>query len=133
MLQEGLFIGTAVTQASLIDYLLEASSAAHREDRHESNGDNGHERAAQGGMPGVYTALAHHLQRIAGNPVSTVVHPVVTTAAVLPPLQHMLKWQNPGRTLAEPCQAAMNLLYGLEACSQQMEYACVSLFTVFYV
>ena len=74
VLQEGLFIGAAVTQASLIDYLLDASSATHRTNEHEAHGDNEHVEAPQGGMPGVYTALAHHLQRIAGNPVSTVLH-----------------------------------------------------------
>lgn len=71
VLQEGLFIGASVTQASLIDYLLETSSAAHKKNGHETNGDDGHVEVARGGMPGVYTALAHHLQRIAGNPVST--------------------------------------------------------------
>lgn len=68
--QEGLFIGAAVTQASLIDYLLEASSAAQR--KHGSSRDNGHVEGPQGGVPGVYSALAHHLQRVAGNPVSPV-------------------------------------------------------------
>lgn len=82
VLQEGLFIGAAVTQASLIDYLLEASSAANKKNGHETNGDNGHLEKPQGGMPSVYTALAHHLQRIAGNPVSTAVHWVVSPAAV---------------------------------------------------
>ena len=81
VLQEGLFIGAAVTQASLIDYLLDASSAASKKHRHETNGGNGHVVGPQGGMPGVYTALAHHLQRIAGNPVSLVLHSFVTSAA----------------------------------------------------
>ena len=78
VMQEGLFIGTAVTQASLIDYLLEASSAAHKKHRHESSRDSGHVDGPQGGVPGVYSALAHHLQRIAGNPVSPVGHRAVT-------------------------------------------------------
>ena len=87
MLQEGLFIGAAVTQASLIDYLLDASSAASEKHQHQTNGhnghlDNGHHEKPGGGLPSVYTALAHHLQRIAGNPVSTVVHRVMMTAAV---------------------------------------------------
>ena len=74
VLQEGLFIGAAVTQASLIDYLLEASSAAHKKHKPEINGADGRLEGPQGGMPGVYTVLAHHLQRIAGNPVSPAVH-----------------------------------------------------------
>ena len=87
VLQEGLFIGAAATQASLIDYLLDASSAASKKHQHQTNGhnghlDNGHHEKPQGGMASVYTALAHHLQRIAGNPVSAVVHRVMMTAAV---------------------------------------------------
>lgn len=74
VLQEGLCIGAAVTQASLIDYLLEASSAVHKKHRHGSSQDNGHLEGPQGGVPGVYSSLAHHLQRIAGNPVSPVGH-----------------------------------------------------------
>lgn len=70
MLQEGLFIGAAVTQGTLVDYLLEAGSKAQKKRKHSTNGDNGHMDGPHGGASGVYTALAHHLQRIAGNPVS---------------------------------------------------------------
>lgn len=74
VMQEGLFIGAAVTQASVIDYLLEASSAAHKKHSHGSSRNNGHVEGPQGGVAGVYLALAHHLQRIAGNPVSPTGH-----------------------------------------------------------
>lgn len=67
-LQEGLFIGAAVTQSTLIDYLLEAASKPLKQRKHQSNGDKG---GCSGGVSGVYTALAHHLQRIAGNQVSS--------------------------------------------------------------
>lgn len=70
VLQEGLFIGAAVTQARLIDYLLEASCEAHKKHKPATKGSNQQVAGAQGGVSGVYTALAHHLQRIAGNSVS---------------------------------------------------------------
>ena len=61
-LQKGLFVGAAVTQASLVDYLLETASQLEKK-------TNGNKELAEGGTAKVYTALAHHLQRIAGNPV----------------------------------------------------------------
>ncbi|KAL0029788.1 hypothetical protein WJX77_000034 [Trebouxia sp. C0004] len=64
--EEGLFIGAAVTQSTLIDYLLEAASKPLKQRKHQTNSDK--ERQG-GGASGVYTALAHHLQRIAGNQV----------------------------------------------------------------
>ena len=62
MLQGVLYAGAAVTQATLIDYLLEAASEAAQK-------TNGNREVEQCGPDKVYTALAHHLQRIAGNPV----------------------------------------------------------------
>ncbi len=73
-LQEGLFIGAAVTQSTLIDYLLEAASKPLKQHKHQTNGNketNGDKEGRSGGVTGVYTALAHHLQRIAGNQVSS--------------------------------------------------------------
>jgi len=67
-LQEGLFIGAAVTQSTLIDYLLEAASNPLKKRKHQTNSDK---EGRSGGASGVYTALAHHLQRIAGNQVSS--------------------------------------------------------------
>ena len=55
-------MGAAVTQSTLIDYLLEAAS------KQVTNGDK---EGQSGGASGVYTALANHLQRIAGNQVSS--------------------------------------------------------------
>jgi len=67
-LQEGLFIGAAVTQATLIDYLLEVGSKSHKKGS-KTNGTQVEKDDLHGGTTGVYKALAHHLQRIAGNPV----------------------------------------------------------------
>lgn len=80
IMQGSLNIGAAVTQTGLIDYLLGSSSSQQL-----SNGNNGlikhgmtalaqtngdkSESQLYGGSVGVYTALAHHLQRIAGNQV----------------------------------------------------------------
>ena len=71
-LQEGLFIGAAVTQATLIDYLLSAGSKAQHQDKPQTNGTKASKNVPQTGTIGVYTALAHHLQRIAGNPVPSI-------------------------------------------------------------
>ena len=74
-----------MTQTALIDYLLEASQHQQTQSnggniiKHglaslaqtTANGDSpGATAGPKGGSPGVYTALAHHLQRIAGNQVS---------------------------------------------------------------
>ena len=60
-------MGAAVTQANLIDHLLEAASEAAKR-------TNGNREVEQCGPDRVYTALAHHLQRIAGNPVRPHLH-----------------------------------------------------------
>lgn len=79
IMQGSLNIGAAVTQTALIDYLLDPGTG-----QHSRNGDsvieqgmaalshnegNGKGPCPHGGTSGVYTALAHHLQRIAGNQV----------------------------------------------------------------
>ena len=61
-------MGAAVTQSTLIDYLLEAASKPLKQRRHQTKGDK---EGQSGGASGVYTALANHLQRIAGNQVSS--------------------------------------------------------------
>jgi len=69
-----LFIGAAVTQSTLIDYLLEAAAKPLKQHKHQTNSNkeiNGDKEGPSGGVSGVYTALAHHLQRIAGNQVSS--------------------------------------------------------------
>ena len=69
-----MFIGAAVTQSILIDYLLDAASKPLKQHKHQTNGNketNGDKEGRSGGVSGVYTALVHHLQRIAGNQVSS--------------------------------------------------------------
>ena len=79
IMQGSLSIGAAVTQTGLIDYLLGFSSSQHHSNgngliKHgmtalaQTNGDRSKSQL-HGGSVGVYTALAHHLQRIAGNQV----------------------------------------------------------------
>ena len=82
MLQGALYVGAAVTQATLIDFLLEAAAEAAEK-------TNGNREVEQCGPDKVYTALANHLERIAGNPVRMHCHCTFTQLCLDLPIMAM--------------------------------------------